>query len=157
MASSVFSPKPFRSRILCAWQACAELVERGDVQLMEELRGPFRSQARHAEDGQHAFGHLGQQFLEHGQRAGRDQRGDFFGQVLADPLEPIERLLGISHDVGDRLGQVVDGPGGVAIGADPERVRPLKLQQVGDLFKDGGDFVVGHGTAAMWRRMNDDA
>ena len=35
--------------------------------------------------------------------------------------------------------------GRVAIGADPKRIGPLELQQVGDVLENGGDFVIGHG------------
>ena len=61
------------------------------------------------------------------------------------PSMSVSERFGIGHDVGRRLGQVVDRPGGVAIGPDAERVGPLELQQVGDLLENGGDFVVGHG------------
>ena len=122
----------------------AKFVERGDLQLVVELGRPLRPQARHAEDGQHAFGNLGQQLVEHRQRAGLDQRGDLLGQILADALDVGQRPLGIGHDVGRRFGQIVDRPRGVAIGPDAERIRPLKLQQVGNLLENGGDFGIGH-------------
>ena len=55
-----------------------------DAQLVVEHGGPLRPQPGHAQHGQHAFGDLGQQFVEHRQRAGLDQRGHLLGQVLAD-------------------------------------------------------------------------
>ncbi len=104
----------------------------------------------------HALGNLGQELIEHRQRAGIDQGGHFLGQVLADALDFGQRALGIGHDVGGRFGQIMDGPGRVAIGADPKRVGALELQKVGDVFEDGGDFVVGHGSSeGLWIGVRD--
>ena len=145
MAASILAPKPLSSWTLCDSAGRAEIVEGGDLQFVIELRRPFWAQAGHAEDRQHALGNLGQEFFEHRQRAGLDQRGHLFREVLADPLDIRQRAVRIADNVGGRLGQVVDRTGGVAIGPDAERVGPLELQQVGDLLEDGGDFVIGHG------------
>ena len=127
----------------------AEVLQRGDLQLVVQLGRPLGPQAGHAKDGQHALGNLGQQFFEHRQRAGFHQRGHFLRQVLADAFDIGKRPLGIGHDVGRRFRQVVDRPRGVAIGADSERIGPLELQQVGDVLENGGDFVIGHGRKGL--------
>ena len=145
IAASVLAPKPLSVPDLVRLAGRAQVVQRGDVQLVVELCRPLGPQARHAEDRQHAFGNLGQQLFEHRQRAGLDQRGHFLGQVLADALDVGQRPLGIGHDVGRRFGKIVDRPRRVAIGADAERIGALELQQVGNLLENGGDFVVGHG------------
>ena len=69
----------------------------------------------------------------------------FSARSLPMPSMSVSLPLGIGHDLGHRLGQVVDRAGGVAIGPHAERVRALELQQVGDLLENGGDFGVGHG------------
>ena len=70
MAASILAPKPLSSLDLVRLAGRAEFVERGDVQFVIELAARFGPRPGHAEDRQHAFGNLGQQFFEHRQRAG---------------------------------------------------------------------------------------
>ena len=123
----------------------AQLVQRGDVQLAIDHGRPFWTQPWHAEDGQDALGNLGEQLIEHRQRAGLDERNDFGRQILADPLDLANRTLGIGHDIGRRLGQIGERSRRIAIRPNPKRIGSLKLEQVGDLLENGGEVGVGHG------------
>ena len=90
----------------------AQFVERGDMELVVELRRPLRPQPRHAQDRHHALRHHGAELFEHRQRARFDQGGHLLGQVLADAFNLRERTARIAHDHRGRLGQVVDRPRG---------------------------------------------
>ncbi len=56
-------------------------------------------------------------------------------------------------ELGEALREARDGLGGLAVGADPERVRGLLLQQIGRLAEPVGDDLVrrGHGGAGAPR------
>ena len=123
----------------------AQVVERGDVQLVVELRGPFGPQTGHAKDGQNALGHFRQQLVEHRQRAGLQERDDLLRQVLADAFDRGERSIRVGHDIGHRLRLIVNRPRRVAVSAHAKRIRVLKLEQISDLLEDSGNFVIGHG------------
>ena len=139
-------PKTFEALNLVRLAGFAELVESGDFQIAIELCGPFRSEAGHAEDRQHALRGFRGANLRASAASRSDERCRLLGQILADALDVRERSVGIGHDVGHRFRQFRDCPGGVAIRAHAKGVRPLKLQQVGDFLENGGDFVVGHET-----------
>ena len=71
-----------------------------------------------------------QQLLADGAVAGRRDLANAAGEVLADAGPPAQaRLVHVAH----RLGRVRHDVGGIAIGADLERILALQLEQVGDL------------------------
>ena len=77
-------------------------------------------------------------------RAGFEQLFDFLGQVFADAVDVGEVRVRIGGHVGQRLGEIGDPPGRVAIGAHAKRVGVLELEQVGDFVESGGDVAVVH-------------
>ena len=83
------------------------------------------------------------ELFELGQLAGGDDLDDLFG----DPLPDIGKL-GEIVSLFDQFGEVVtaglDGPCGVAVSPDAERVVPLQFQIVGESFEKGGDLTVAH-------------
>ena len=91
-------------------------------------------------------GKLLQQFLVIGDRAGVDELADLRGEVLADAgdREPLRR-----GQVGEALGGVGDGLGGVAVRADLERVLALDLEKIADLGEDAGDGEVVEARTAL--------
>ncbi len=137
-----FLPEALEALNLVRLAGIAELLQRGDFQIVIELCGPLWPEAGHAENRQHALRDFAVQIFEHWQRAGLHEHGCLFGQVLADALDVHQRAVGIGHDVGHRFRQFRDCSGGVAIRAHAKGVRPLKLQEVGDLLESGGNFVV---------------
>jgi hypothetical protein len=83
---------------------------------------------------------------EHLDDRGRDPR--------PDPRQRLEARGSVALvDLGEVLPQGRDGPGGLAVGADPERARGLLLQQIGRLAESVGDDLVrrGHGGAGAPR------
>ena len=55
-----------------------------------------------------------------------------------------QHLLGLADDVGNLLGLSFDGFGGVAVGANAERVSAVDLEQVGGFVENAGDGLVVH-------------
>ena len=53
-------------------------------------------------------------------------------------------LFGLADDVRDLLGLSFDGFGGVAVGADAERVSAVDFEQVGSFVENAGDGLVVH-------------
>jgi hypothetical protein len=56
-----------------------------------------------------------------------------------------ENFLGFADDVFDLLGEVFDGLGGVAVGANAEGIGRIDFEQVGGFVEDRGDGFVVHG------------
>ena len=65
------------------------------------------------------------------------------------PSISVRLRVRIGGDFGQRLGQIVDSPGRVAIRTHAKRVGVLELEQIGDLVEERGDVAVVH--AAMIR------
>src|SRR5256886_16718474 len=61
-------------------------------------------------------------------------------------LFPYTTLFRSAHQLRDRLGEVADRAGGIAIGAHPEGVGVLDLEEIGDLVEHAGDVGILHGT-----------
>ena len=76
-----------------------------------------------------------------GDGPGLEQLGDLRSEVLADARDrkPFGRA-----EIGNALGRVDDGFGGVAVRADLERVFRLDFQQVPDLRENAGDGLIVH-------------
>src|SRR5438876_543846 len=73
-----------------------------------------------------------------------------FPESLADLVragtKDLTEIPGIGEDlVGEGLGEVPNRAGGVAVGAHPERVGVLDLEEVGDLVEQPGDVGILHG------------
>ena len=145
IAFSVLAPNPFSSRTRPASQACLQVVQRLDAQLVEHGGRFLRADPRNPHDGQDAFRDLGQQFVQLRQLPGADQRGRFLRDGFADAVDRQQPLPVVGHDRRHGLGQVADGPGAVAVGPHAKRVLVFEFQQVRNLLQDGGDFGVGHG------------
>ena len=119
-------------------------VQRFQAQVLEQHAHLLGSQARDPQHRHHASGNLFTEFIELIQLAGLDDRGDLLGQVLADPRQFLGRPLGILNQQRDGLGERLDRPRSVAVGADPERVGPLDLQEVGQVNQHSRDVRVAH-------------
>lgn len=78
--------------------------------------------------------------------AGGDDLGHLAGQVGADAGNRIELLA--AH-LGHAAAQLAESAGGVATGADAERVGALNFQQVGHLVDHRGDVGVAHRHGAI--------
>src|SRR5256886_17352534 len=61
-------------------------------------------------------------------------------------LFPYTTLFRSAHQLRDRLGEVADRAGGVAIGAHPEGVGVLDLEKIGDLVEQASDVGILHGS-----------
>ena len=72
-----------------------------------------------------------------------DDLADLAGEVGADAGQP-GQVVAAFHQHARLLRQVAQDARGIAIGADAERIGPLDLQQVGDLFEDDHDVGVMH-------------
>ena len=83
-----------------------------------------------------------QQLLVIGGGAGRRDLADARGEILADAGQ--RQQLGVARGRATAFGAVGDHLGAGAIGADPERVLALQLEQIGDLVQDAGDGEVLH-------------
>ena len=119
-----------------------EVVERADVQGVVEQRHRLRPdalQAHHLED--RGREHL-QQLVAQPGRAGRGDVADARGEVLADAVDRQQRR---HVEVGDARGGVGDDLRPGPVGAHPEDVLALQLEQVGDLVEHAGDARVLHG------------
>ncbi len=70
-----------------------------------------------------------------------DDLPDLAGEVVADPRQAVSFSPRAIMPV--RLsGRSLDGLGGPAVGAHPERIRLLDLQEIGEPIEDGGDVGV---------------
>ena len=120
-----------------------EIFQGTDAELFVEDSRPFGSDPFDLEQVQDMRGELLFDRFELGQLPGGDDFGDLFG----DPLPDIGKL-GEVVSLFDQFGEVVaaglDGPGGVAVSPDAERVVPLQFQIVGKGFEKGSDLTVAH-------------
>ncbi len=78
--------------------------------------------------------------------AGLDDLLDLLREVLADAGDVGQRRAAL-HERFDVAAQFADGARGVPVGAHPERVRALDVEQIGDLVEDrlDGSVVAGDG------------
>ncbi len=121
-----------------------QLVQRADVQFLEQLCRLLRSHARNAQQRQHRLRHLGLQFLEHRQLASGAERGNLVGQVLAQPRDLGQLSLGGVEDVLHLFRIVAHGARTIAIGSHAKGIGVLKLEQVGDEIENFGNADVVH-------------
>ena len=92
------------------------------------------------------------QGVELGQMAARDHLGDLRGQILANARQIVE--IGAARDhVGGLLAQAAQHAGGVAVGANAERILLLDLENVGRLVEGASDIFVARGRACPRRRL----
>jgi hypothetical protein len=120
----------------------AQVVEGADPEPLVQGLGPLGAQAGHGDQVAQAGRHLTAQLPPERQVAGLQEGADLPGEVLADAGQFVQFLR---RHLGQGLGKVADGAGGVAVGADPERVLPLEVQQVRHLLESLGDLGVFHG------------
>ena len=118
-----------------------ELFDARDVPLLVEHLHRFRSEAGHAQKLEHPRGKLRLQGLMLGDLPGRRVFADLCRQVLADPRDRLQLLLG---ERGDILREPVDVLGGPMVRPDPKDVFPLELEELADLLKDFRDLLVFH-------------
>ena len=133
IASSVFAPKPLSSRTCCASQAArssSSVVMFSSLYSTAAFFGPSPGMRSSAST---LCGTWACSSSSIGSVPVVAQRGDLVGQVLADARRcrsacGRDRPAIARH----RLGIVADRAGTIAIGPHAKRIRPLKLQQVGD-------------------------
>lgn len=92
------------------------------------------------------------QFLAQRQVARFDNRGDLTGQIRADAGKLSELFRCLSHDAGNRLGQIANDTRRVSVSANTKGILPFELQQVGDFVEDLSDFGVFHDTTLAIQR-----
>ena len=111
--------------------------------------GPERSQAQNLEQ---AFWHPPLGLFQQGEMAGAHDLPDLAGEVLADAVQLREVFAG-RHQCRDLVREVADDARCVAVGAHPERVRTLDLEQIGEAVEDPRHVgvVYGHATACLAR------
>ena len=107
-----------------------EIGEALDPQFLIEHRDGLRPDALEPQDFEQRLRKFGQQLLADGAVAGERDFANAAGEVLADPVPRAQAGLVQARHL---LGGVADDVGGVAIGADLERVVALQLEQVRDL------------------------
>jgi len=119
-----------------------EVLERLDLEvLLEAVRGP-PADARHPHQERDGIG-LAPQPLEHRQAPEPQRFADPAGQARPDPGQSLERReAALLEDLGDRPRQPAQHGGAAPVGAHPERVRALLLEDPGDLLEPLGDLTV---------------
>jgi len=84
---------------------------------------------------------LGPRKVELFELAGLDQLGYLVGQALAYARQ-FGQIIALLDPVGQRIPEVTDGTGAVAIGTDAVRIAPLDLEEVGDAIEGCRDAGV---------------
>ena len=115
------------------------------LELLVEQLHPLGAEPRDPQQVEQARGELGGELAVEFQRARADDLGDLLGQVLPDPGDLGQVFRARPDQVGEGLGEVPNRAGGVAVGAHPERVGVLDLEEVGDLVEQPGDVGILHG------------
>src|SRR5207253_7663858 len=87
---------------------------------------------------------LRRQLFPKRQLAGRDDIADLLGQIFADAGDLGQVFGRRAHQLGDRLRKIAYGAGRVAVGAHPERVRALDLEEIRHFVEQAGDVGVLH-------------
>src|SRR5438477_113709 len=134
-----------------------ELLDLALVERLREVAGGFHFQllveqlhALGAEPGnpqqvEQARRELGGELFAKRQLALGDNLRDLLRQVVAYACD-VGQVFGAGSDqVRERLREVADGTGGVAVRPHPERVGVLDLEEVGHLVEQAGDVGVLHG------------
>ena len=111
----------------------AECVAKAHRALGPDVRKPHQLKR----EGRDCGGEL----FELGVASGAGHFGDLPREILADSRKLVELLASPQH-LGDFDCEPAQDPGGVAIGANPERIVAFKLTDVGDFFEDAGDVLV---------------
>ncbi len=120
-----------------------QVVECANPKLTVERRDGLRADSLQPEQVEDGRRELLQERLVITDHAGVDELADLGAEVLTDAGD-CEPCCG--RQVGDPLGGMRDGLGGVAIRADLERILALDLEQVADFGKDArdGEIVEAH-------------
>ena len=123
----VFSPNPFSPATLPSLQACFELLDGFDAQLVVQGLDLLRAQAGDFEHRDQPGRGRSLQLLVILQLAGGDEFGDLLLERLADAFDFAQALFG--DELVQRLAQRLERARGILIGAGLERVLALQLQQ----------------------------
>src|SRR5437867_2379810 len=109
-------------------------VERGravgrrfHLELFVEQLHALGPEPGNAQQVQQSRGQLARELFAERQLTGGDDGRDLLGQVVADAGDVGQVFGPGAHQIGDRLGEIPNGAGGVAVGAHPERIRVLDL------------------------------
>ncbi len=135
-----------------AVQRADAAILRGALQLLDGLHvkvvvqhldalGPQPGYLQQFGDGRRQF--LAQA-IQQAAMSGADDLGDLAGEIATDAGQA-GQVVAALHQHARLLRQVTHDARGIAIGTDAKRVRPLDLQQVGDLFEYSGDVGVVNG------------
>jgi hypothetical protein len=129
------------------------VVGRADVELLEERLHPLGTEPLDPHQVAQLSGHprlyLGQQR----QLAGLDDGLDLGGEIVAD-VRQLTQVGALRDELGHGLGMAAEGAGGIAIGAHPEGVGVVELEEVREALELRGDFRVvdGHDDRRSVRR-----
>jgi len=122
-----------------------EALDRVDAELLVQELRLARTDAGEIHHLAHAARHRAAQCVEVRHRARLRGLEDLGGEVRADAGD-----LAAHRDGGySLLGEVPDLLGGPAVGADPEDVRLLDLEKVGDLLEDVREVEIAHPSMIM--------
>ena len=108
----------------------SEVVHRLHAELLEELLGLLRTDAVQSNELDQRHRDFGRHLLQPGDTTGLQKLDDVVGHRLADARQLREVLAGFHHRR-ERTTEAVHRVHRVAIGANPERVGALDLQQIG--------------------------
>jgi hypothetical protein len=141
--ASVFAPNPGSSAIRPAPACLLERLHRVDAEHLPQDLRLLRPHAGKLDQGDEGTGDLLAELVEEGAAARLHHLGDVPRHVLSDAGEGGQVLVRLHH-LPQRPVVGLDGAGGVPVGADPEGVAPLDLQEISDLAQGEGDADVVH-------------
>ena len=123
-----------------------ELVDRIDAEFLVQQVHALGAQARQRQQCRDPRRHLTLQLVEHRQMLATRDDGDLVSEIPPDPRQLI-KVLAIGQHVGDVAWQLADQPRRLPVGAHPERVGPLDVEEIGNLVELAGNLGVddGHG------------
>ena len=118
-----------------------ELVDRVDAEFFVQQVHALGAEARQRQQGRDPGRHLALQLVKHRQMLAARDDGDLVGEVPADARQLI-KVLALGQHVGDVARQLADQPRRPPVGAHPERVGALDVEQIGNLVELAGDLGV---------------
>ena len=143
MVVSVFSPNPLSWRTRCASQAARSWSSVSIFNSRCRIAARLGPRPGTRSTSSRLAGISARSSLSIGNSPESSSVPIFSARSLPMPSRSVS-LRRIGRDIGERFGQFADGAGRVAIRPDAKLVGALHLQQIGDLFKRGGNFDVGH-------------
>ena len=137
-------PEPFELLDPALVERRGEVGRRFHLELLVEQLHAFGPETGNAQQVEQPRGELARELFAERQLPRGDDVRDLLGQVLADAGDVGQVLGPRLHQIGDRLGEIPNRTGRVAVRPHPERIRVLDLEEVRDLVEQAGDVGVLH-------------